>query len=242
MPVSVSHICIMLWSWSAAQSFHTCLLTWKRWLIGKMARWEYSGKLDGLWKNLEANIFNAESRVDIENDHHSSHGLSKKDLRLQDQIRRLYALSDLPEGCGKIMAFMAQFPAEMSVFNDLLDWAGFDINDLKWLTERAWIEKAQEGYLLHTMVRGSVLKQEIEFDIWEYGNLIERLRYTDVYMPVKAGYVTVRKRLDTVSILGGLLSGGLEAKLEGAEDSRGVLIDAGAFLNDLAAVYTDQGG
>jgi pterin-4a-carbinolamine dehydratase len=49
-----------------------------------------------LWKNLEANIFNAESRVDIENDHHSSHGLSKKDLRLQDQIRRLYALSDLP--------------------------------------------------------------------------------------------------------------------------------------------------
>ena len=203
-------------------------------LIGKMARWEYSGKLDGLWKNLEANIFNAESRVDIENDHHSSHGLSKKDLRLQDQIRRLYALSSLPEGCGKIMAFMAQFPAEMSVFNDLLDWAGFDINDLKWLTERAWIEKAQEGYLLHTMVRGSVLKQEIEFDIWEYGNLIHKIIYTKEYMPVTAGYVAVRKRLDTVSILSGLLTDGLEKKLENSESYQGLLTGAGAFINNLA--------
>jgi tetratricopeptide (TPR) repeat protein len=209
-------------------------------LIGGLARWEFRGKLGDLWEKLKDNIFSATSKVELENEHSASHGLSKEDLKLQNQISRLYALSSLSEGCRKIMNFMARFPAEMSVFDALLDWAGFDINDLKWLTDRAWIEQTQEGYLLHTMVRGSVLKQEIEFDIWEYGNLIDKLGYTENYIPVKAGYVTVRKRLDTVSILGGLLSDSLEAKLEDVEDYRRMHI-YGAFLNNLSGVYYSQG-
>ena len=75
-------------------------------LIGKTARWEYRNRLDSLWKNLEYNIFSASSRIDIRDEHSYSHGLSESDLKLQNQISRLYALSDLPGKCQEIMIFM----------------------------------------------------------------------------------------------------------------------------------------
>ena len=210
-------------------------------LIGKMARWEYRNRLDSLWKTLENNIFNASSKSDIKDEHSYSHGLSESDLKLQNQIIRLYALSDLPEKYQEIMNFMAQFPAETSIFDDLLEWAGFDINDLKWLTERAWIEQGEDGYLLHTMVRGSVWKQDIEFDIWKYENLINKLGNTDKYMPVTDGYLTIRKRLGPVKVVCDLIGESIGKKLEDSKGNIAVLTDAGYLFNNLAGVYQDQG-
>ena len=210
-------------------------------LIGKMARWEFPNKLDDLWKKIRDNIFIATSKIDIDSEHSVSHSLNKKDLKLHNQIRRLYTLSGLPERCREIMGFMAQFPAEMNVFKELLDWADFDINDIKWLTDRAWIEQTHEGYLLHTMVRGSVWTQEIKFDIWQYRNLIDKLGHPHDYMPASAGYVTVRKRLNTVGILSRLIVDDIEVKLKNTERNKWALIDASVFLNNLAGVYHVQG-
>ena len=210
-------------------------------LIGKTARWEYRNKLGNLWKSLKENIFNASSKIDIKGVHSSSHGLSESDLKLQNQISKLYALSDLPEKCQEIMNFMAQFPAETSVFDDLLDWAGFDINDLKWLTERAWIEQAEDGYLLHTVVRGSVWKQDIGFDIWKYENLIDKLGYTDEYMPITDGYLAIGKRLGPVKVICDLISESIGKRLEDFKGNISVLTDAGCLFNNMAYVCRAQG-
>ena len=210
-------------------------------LIGKTARWEYRNRLDSLWKNLKDNIFSASSRIDIKDEHSSSHGLSDSDLKLQNQISRLYALSGLSEKCQEIMNFMAQFPAETSIFDDLLIWAGFDINDLKWLTERAWIEQGEDCYLLHTIVRGSVWKQDIGFDIWKYENLIDKLGYTKEYMPVTDGYLKVGKRLGPVKVACDLIAESIGKKLEDSNGNKAVLTDAGSLFNNLAGVYYDQG-
>ena len=210
-------------------------------LIGKTARWEYRNRLDSLWKNLEDNIFSASSRIDIQDEHSSSHGLSDSDLKLQNQISRLYALSGLSEKCQEIMNFIAQFPAETSIFDDLLIWAGFDINDLKSLTERAWIEQGEDGYLLHTMVKGSIWKQDIGFDIWKYESLIDKLGATDEYLPVTDGYLKVGKRLGPVKVVCDLIAESIGKKLEDSNGNKAVLTDAGSLFNNLAGVYQAQG-
>ena len=211
-------------------------------LIGKTARWEYHNKLDDLWKHLKDNIFKASSKINIEGvQHSSSHGLLKNDLKLQDQISRLYALSELPEKCQEIMNFMAQFPAETNVFDDLLNWAGFDINDLKWLTDRAWIEQTKEGYLLHTMVKGSVWMQHFGFDIWKYDTLIEKLSDSNEYMPVTAGHVTIGKRLSPVKVICDLIGDTVKKKLEDSKSDITILTVASSLFNSLASVYHNQG-
>lgn len=170
-------------------------------LISKMAYWEYSGRLDTLWERLEKDIFGTESEIDIEVDHHAEYNdrniLSKNDFKLQGHIRRLYKLSRLDKNKQELMKFISIFPAETVIFSDVFKWAGFELIDIKWLSDRGWLERNKGGYLIHVMVKGSVeLQNNIKpIDIWKYECLIERLIDTNQYLSVEDGYLNIREKI-----------------------------------------------
>ena len=89
-------------------------------LIAKMAYWEYTGRLEELWAALENDIFGTDSEIDIETGHAYSH-LSEDDLKIQGQIKNLYRLSGLTETQQELMRFFAVFPAEATIFADVLE-------------------------------------------------------------------------------------------------------------------------
>ena len=167
-------------------------------LIAKMACWEYTSRLDELWFKLEKDVFGTDSEIDLETVHADSHKygvLSEDNLKLQGQIRNLYRMSGLDDTRQELMRFIASFPSETIIFADAFKWAGYKVSDLKYLTERGWIEKAEEGYLIHTMVRGSVNLQNSNFDIEKYENLIKKLSNTEKYVSLTDSYKIIAKRI-----------------------------------------------
>lgn len=178
-------------------------------LTAKMAYWEYSGNLENLWEKLEKDVFGTNSEIDLETEHADSHKygvLSEGDLKLQEQIRNLYRISGLDKTKQELVRFIAIFPAETIIFGDVFKWAGFKISDMKYLADRGWIEKAGGGYLIHTMVQGSVILQKNEFDIEKYENLIKELSDTDQYMPETMLYCKMAGRFLILETIGKLLA------------------------------------
>ena len=167
-------------------------------LIAKMAYWEYSHKLEGLWGSLEKDVFGIDSEIDIDTDHAVSHSVdesSESDLRLQGQIRDLYQMSSLDDTKQELMRFFAIFPAGTIIFTDAFRWAGFSMSDLKYLTDRGWVEKSGEGYLIHTTVKGSIELQKSDLDIEKYESLIEGLCDTDQYLSITTDYTKIAERI-----------------------------------------------
>ena len=205
-------------------------------LISKMACWQYKDELNRLWERLEKDIFGTESEFEIEVDHHANEDisghLSKSDLRLQGHIRRLYGLAGLDEIKQEIMSFISLFPAESVIFPDVFRWAGFEVSDLKWLTDRGWIERNEEGYLVHMMVKGSVIQQNrgIVFNEDKYEDLIYELADVNQYLSKDMVYTKVRERIIVPETI---------CKLLVEKGSKKTL--AVSLYNNLAVVYLSLG-
>lgn len=159
-------------------------------LIAKMAYADH-WKLDALWKELEHNVFGKDSKHAIV----TGHG---DDGKLLAQIQKLYTISSLSDKQKEIMEFIALFPAEQIVFFDVFEWAGFEDNEddaLEELRERGWIERGDDGYIIHTLVKGSiVLQRMIVFDEEKYENLINELSETDQYIQGNMAYSKIQER------------------------------------------------
>lgn len=201
-------------------------------LIAKMACWEYQEKLDVLWGKLENDIFGTNSKIELEVDHNNTDILSESDRKLQSHIRNLYKLSKLDEKKQELMRFFSVFPAETVIFSNTFFWAGFELRDIQWLIARGWIEKNGEGYLIHTLIRGSVLLQDRKnsFNIWKYRELINNLADTEQYLSVKYGYIKVKERIIVPETVCRLL---MESNKNGKKVSY--------LYNNLAMVYFEQG-
>ena len=201
-------------------------------LIGKMA---YSEKknLRELWELLKDNVFGKDSAHNIPTDHAESHG--EEEGKLLTQIQKLYKLSTLSDEQKEIMSFIALFPAEHSIFFDVFKWAGFEDDEedhLGALQDRGWIDRDDEGYLIHTMVKGSVTLQNNRkiFDEDRYANLIVELADTKQYIPQGTVFTKIRGRIvvpETVCEL--LASNGSEKE------------NTARLLNNIALVYHAQG-
>ena len=161
-------------------------------LIGKMAYAEHMS-LEWLWEKLSNNVFGLNSKYPV----YTTHG---DDGKLLEHIQKLYEMSNLTKRQKEIMSFIALFPAEQSIFYDVFTWAGFEDDkkdNLGILQERGWIVRDQEGYLIHTIVKGSVEQQRGRgiFDEEKYEKLIDELSYTDDYIPKDMEYTKVHERL-----------------------------------------------
>ena len=162
-------------------------------LIGKMAYEDY-WTLERLWESLCKDVFGLDSRYPIQ---YVAHG---DDGKLLEHIRMLYKITNLPERQKEIMSFIALFPSERSIFFDVFKWAGFEddnVDNLGELQKRGWIERGDEGYLIHTLVKGSVEKQQVKktFDEERYGTLIDELANKCQYMRDNMVYTKVREFL-----------------------------------------------
>ena len=195
-------------------------------LIAKMVYTDH-WKLDSLWKELEKDVFSKDSKHMIP----TGHGYG----RLQDQIQNLYMLSKLSVNQKELMSFIALFPAEHSIFFDAFKWAGLEddeVDNLGELQKRGWIERSDEGYLIHTIVKGSVEQQQgkVVFDEERYEELIDKLADTDKYMPKDMVYSKVREYIVVPETICQFLIG------NNSKQKR-----SSTLYHNLAGVYRDQG-
>ena len=164
-------------------------------LIGKMAYADH-WKLADLWERHKDDIFDQDSKHEVRTGHGKSHPENRG--RLLTQIKKLYEMSNLSECQKDIMSFIALFPAEHSIFFDVFKWAGFEddkVDNMGELQDRGWIERDANGYLIHTMVKGSITLQsgEAVFDEERYKYLVDELSDTDKYMPEGTVYTRVKE-------------------------------------------------
>ena len=196
-------------------------------LIGKMAYADH-WMLERLWESLCKDVFWINSKHPVP----TAHG---DDGKLLEHIEKLYKMSNLSECQKEIMSFIALFPPEHSIFFDVFKWAGFEddeVDNLGELQRRGWIERDDEGYLIHTMVKGSVEQQQgkVDFDEERYGKLIDELADTNQYMPRDMVYSKVRERIvvpETICLL--LIKNNSKC------------ISSSELYHNLAVVYRGQG-
>ena len=201
-------------------------------LIGKMA-YEDHWKLTDLWKRLKEDVFGQDSKHVLKPDHIKSH--PENTGKLLSQIQKLYKMSRLSDFQKEIMSFTALFPPEHSIFFDVFEWAGFEDDEednLGALRDRGWIDQDDKGYLIHTMVKGSVELQPEKaiFNEDRYEKLIDELADTEKYIPGGIVYTEVRERIvvpETVCRL--LIDKGSEKE------------SSARLYNNLALVYHAQG-
>ena len=167
-------------------------------LIANMARADH-WNLKSLEKTLAKDVFEQNSRFPVQTAHSKSH-LTKGSMLFQ--IEKLYEMSGLTNRQREIVEFISEFPAEHSIFFDVFCWAGFEndkVNNLGELEDRGWMERGKDGYLIHTMVKGSVDLQlksrNTHFDIWKYSNLIQKLLDTNEYASISIGVRKIRERI-----------------------------------------------
>lgn len=161
-------------------------------LIGKMAYADH-WTLKDLCKKLEIDIFGQDSKHVINVEHGD-------DGTLLNHIQKLYEMSNISDKQKEIMSFIAFFPPEYSIFFKVFEWAGFEddkVDNLGELQKRGWIERDDEGYLIHTLVKWSIELQSGKalFDDERYENLIVELIDTDQYIPGSMVYTKVRERI-----------------------------------------------
>lgn len=186
-----------------SSSFNTLFVE----LIAKMAyldRW----KLDDLQRRLEKDAFSQNSKHEIPTNHACEHDTGGK---LLAQIRELYKMSKLSDRQKEIMEFLSLFPAEHSIFFDIFEWAGFyddEEDNFGALQDRGWIERDDEGYLIHALVKGSVTLQggSTKTDIKKYKTLIKELANTEQYIPPVMEYNRVNERAMILETVCGLLN------------------------------------
>lgn len=171
-------------------------------LIGKMAFWE-NKELSEMLTVFGDSISDVDSVLSIETAHAEFHGLDPEadmSLTMQEQIRRLYVMSELSPEQRRIMTFFAVFPAGMKVYHKISDWCDFSKEDLRWLIRRGWIKKEEDSYYIHPIVKQSVELQNRKdgnnFKITDYYDLIRELINTEQYLPKNLVYSKYKERAE----------------------------------------------
>ncbi|MDO4806364.1 MAG: tetratricopeptide repeat protein [Coriobacteriales bacterium] len=200
-------------------------------LIARAARSE-GGDLSAYWRAHEERIF-ADKAAGLSTGHARSHG-SGGDLTLQGQVLRLYGLSSITDEQRRAMALLAQFPVSVPIYYKVREWAGFAQDDMNRLVELGWVEWDTQRYLVHAVVRESVLAQldadNVVVDPSEYGELVNRVTDIDGYLDVTEGYETVRERMVVPETIAALMD------CAGSDE-----LSLATLLNNLGAVCWAEG-
>ena len=182
-------------------------------LIGKMAFWE-NKELSEMLTVFGDSISDVDSVLSIETAHAEFHGLDPEadmSLTMQEQIRRLYVMSELSPEQRRIMTFFAVFTAGMKVYHKISDWCDFSKEDLRWLIRRGWIKKEEDSYYIHPIVRQSVELQNRKdgnhFNITEYTDLIKELINTEQYLPENLVYSKFKERAEIPKFFCNMMEG-----------------------------------
>ena len=143
------------------------------------------------------------------------------------------------------MGLFSIFTPEKVIYGKVVEWAGFDENDVEELVKLGWLVRSESGYVIHQIVRDSIARQVGgSLKIEEYGELLEKAADTDSYLSVKLGYTKVRERLVLAEDVARSVNRRIKEMLEIGEWSKQdktFLQSISNLLNNIAEVYWAQG-
>ena len=154
-----------------------------------------SEELPGAWLKLqEAGFAYSELEVGSSHDH--------QEKTIQEHIRKLYDMAKIDEGKRKILRVFSILPPGSPIPMKIVDWLQCDINDMKWLVTRGWIQQAGRNYSIHQMVQESIRLQEGDPSLEDCRGLIESICQVD-FIPRTMPY---RQAAERLAIADGLIA------------------------------------
>ena len=172
-------------------------------------------------------------------------GAHDENLTIEESVIKLYGLSNLSPEQKRIMGLFSIFTPEKVIYGKVVEWAGFDENDVEELVKLGWLVRSESGYVIHQIVRDSIARQVGgSLKIEEYGELLEKAADTDSYLSVKLGYTKVRERLVLAEDVARSVNRRIKEMLEIGEWSKQdktFLQSISNLLNNIAEVYWAQG-
>ena len=172
-------------------------------------------------------------------------GAHDENLTIEESVIKLYGISGLTPEQRRIMCLFSIFTPEKAIYGQVVEWAGFDENDVEELVKLGWLVRSESGYVIHQIVRDSISRQVGgSLKIEEYGELLNKAADTNSYLSVKLGYTKVRERLVLAEDVARSVNRRIEEMLEIGEWSKqdkAFLQSISILLNNMAGVYKEQG-
>ena len=222
---------------------HTLLME----LIAKAANRPFD-TLDVFRGNLEKKGFFEVSSAKLSTAHDGQTKLSSghdENLTIEESVIKLYEISGLTVEQKRIMSLFSIFTPERVIYGKVVEWAGFDENDVEELVKLGWLVRTEGGYVVHQIVKDSIARQVGDgLKIEEYGELLYEVVDTDNYMPRTLEYTIVRERLVLAEDVARSVEDRIKRLLEKGEWSENdeyCLAGCSVLLNNIALVYRAQG-
>lgn len=163
---------------------------------------------------------------------------------IEESIRKLYNISGLSIEQKRIMSLFTIFTPEQVIYKKVVEWAGFKEKSVDRLVKLGWLSKTDDGYIIHQIVKDSILKnEENNLRIEEYGELLERVTVVQNYISVELEYSKVRDRLILAEDMARHLEARLARILEAEEPNEkysNLFNILAVLLNNIAVVYMNQ--
>ena len=172
-------------------------------------------------------------------------GAHDENLTIEESVIKLYGISGLTPEQRRIMSLFSIFTPEKVIYGKVVEWAGFDENDVEDLVQLGWLVRTEGGYVIHQIVKDSIARQVGDsLKIEEYGELLEKVADTDSYLSVKLGYTKVRERLVLAEDMARHLNGRMDGMISTSEYSEGdvaFLQCSMKLLHNIGGLYCVQG-
>ena len=206
-------------------------------LVAKAANRSFE-TLDVFCKNLELKGTFELSKSKLSTAH-------DENLTIEETIIKLYDISELSFECKRIMSLFSIFTPGKEIYGKVVEWAGFDEDDIEQLVRLAWLSRTERGYLIHPLVKDVIARQiGNSVDIGDYGELLERVADTDSYIPLSLEYTIVRDRLvlaeDVARYINGRIDSLLNANKHSKDEDR-FLQNSALLMHNLGEVNEAQG-
>ena len=212
---------------------HTLLVE----LLAKAAKRSF-GPLNKFRIKLESVGFFNVYKLNLDIDHDGN-------TTIEECVKRLYDISDLPDQQKRIMSLFTIFTPEKEIYGEVIEWAELDGNGVNSLVDLGWLVRTEEGFVIHQIVRDSLARQVGDsLKIEEYGNLLRKAADTNNYMPRDLEYTKARERLAFAEDIAGSIERRTKALLEGGQWSdkdKELLKDSSDLVHNIAVVYQNQG-
>jgi len=119
-------------------------------------------------------------------------------LTIEDSIIKLYEISGLTEHQKHIMRLFSIFTPEREIYWKVAEWAGFDMQSVDELADRAWLGRGglENGFFIHQIISDSLRRQIGNgLNLEEYGNLLNEVIHVLNYLYDTLPYQIVQERL-----------------------------------------------
>ena len=164
---------------------------------------------------------------------------------IEESVTQLYGMSYLSEEQQRIMRLFSIFTPEKVIYGAIEEWAAVDADAVDGLVKLGWLDRADNGFVIHQIIRDSLAEQvDGILRIEDYGGLLNKIIRTKEYMPRDLEYTEVQERLVLTTDIARYLWTRVEGSLETEhhpKEYKELLTDSGTLFNNMAGVFRAQG-